>query len=193
MALILASKSPRRQQLLRQIGLSFTVRVTDADETMDPAKPPQEEVARVSAVKAAAAAAASGPDDIVVAADTIVVVDGTVLGKPASAEDAVRMLRTLSGREHRVMTGLTVQKGSRVVTHTEITEISFRALSDAEIRAYVATGDPLDKAGSYGVQGAAGSFVDRICGDYFNVMGLPICTLTLILRRFGVEVLGEKG
>ena len=192
MALILASKSPRRQQLMRQIGLSFTVRVTDADEKMDLTRPPQEEVARVSAVKAAAAAAESDPEDVVGAADTIVVVDGQILGKPGSAEDAVRMLHILAGRTHRVMTGLTVRQGDRIVTHTEITEITFRPLSDAEIRAYVATGDPLDKAGSYGVQGKAGAFVEKICGDYFNVMGLPICALTGILRQFGIEVIGEK-
>ena len=191
MALILASKSPRRQQLMRQLGLDFSVRVTDTDETMNKSLPPQEEVARVSAAKAAAVECA--PEDVIVAADTIVVIDGKSLGKPADAEDAVRMLRLLAGRTHRVMTGLTVRKGDRTVTHTEITELDFRPLSDAEIRAYVATGDPLDKAGSYGVQGMAGSFVRCIRGDYFNVMGLPICTLTLILRQFGVEVVGEKG
>ena len=193
MALILASKSPRRQALLRQLGLSFTVRVTDADETMDKTLPPQEEVARVSAVKAAAAAAVEAPEDVVIAADTIVVVDRTILGKPASSEEAAAMLRLLSGREHRVMTGLTVRQGSRAVTHTEVTDLRFRALSDAEIRTYVATGDPLDKAGAYGIQGMAGAFVEAIRGDYFNVMGLPLCSLTQLLRPFGVEVLGEKG
>ncbi len=191
MALILASKSPRRHQLMRQLALNFTVRVTDADETMNKSLPPQDEVARVSAVKAAAVSC--DPEDVVVAADTIVVVDGKILGKPADAEEAVEMLRLLSGRAHRVMTGLTVRQGDRAVTHTEITEVCFRPLSDAEIRVYVGTGEPLDKAGAYGVQGMAGSFVECIRGDYFNVMGLPICALTRILRRFGVEVLGEKG
>jgi len=191
MALILASKSPRRQQLLRQIGLDFTVRVTDTDETMDFSRPPQDEVARVSAEKAAAAVC--GCEDVVIAADTIVVVDGKILGKPASEEQAVEMLRMLSGRTHRVMTGLTVRKGDRAVSHTEITELVFRPLSDEEIRAYVETGDPLDKAGAYGIQGMAGAFVERICGDYFNVMGLPICSLTLLLRQFGITVIGEKG
>ena len=191
MTLILASKSPRRQQLMRQLGLQFTVRVTDTDETMDKSLPPQEEVARVSAAKAAAVAC--DPEDVVVAADTIVVVDEKILGKPADADAAVGMLRLLSGRTHRVMTGLTVRQGDRAVTQTVITELDFRPLSDAEIRTYVATGDPLDKAGSYGVQGMAGSFVERIVGDYFNVMGLPICTLTRVLRQFGVEVIGEKG
>ena len=121
------------------------------------------------------------------------VVDEKILGKPADADAAVGMLRLLSGRTHRVMTGLTVRQGDRAVTQTVITELDFRPLSDAEIRTYVATGDPLDKAGSYGVQGMAGSFVERIVGDYFNVMGLPICTLTRVLRQFGVEVIGEKG
>ena len=191
MNLILASKSPRRQQLLQQIGLDFTVRVTDTDETMDLALPPQDEVARVSAAKAAAVAC--DPEDVVIAADTIVVVDGKILGKPTSSGNAVEMLRLLSGRAHRVMTGLTVRKGDRVISHTEITELHFRKLSDAEISAYVATGDPLDKAGAYGIQGMAGAFVEGICGDYFNVMGLPICALTLLLRQFGVAVIGEKG
>lgn len=191
MNLILASKSPRRQQLLQQIGLDFTVRVTDTDETMDLSLPPQDEVARVSAAKAAAVTC--DPEDVVIAADTIVVVDGKILGKPTSSENAVEMLRLLSGRAHRVMTGLTVRKGDRVISHTEITELHFRKLSDAEINAYVDTKDPLDKAGSYGIQGMAGAFVEGICGDYFNVMGLPICALTLLLRQFGVTVIGEKG
>ena len=158
---------------------------------MDFSRPPQDEVARVSAEKAAAAVC--GCEDVVIAADTIVVVDGKILGKPASEEQAVEMLRMLSGRTHRVMTGLTVRKGDRAVSHTEITELVFRSLSDEEIRAYVETGDPLDKAGAYGIQGMAGAFVERICGDYFNVMGLPICSLTLLLRQFGITVIGEKG
>lgn len=191
--LILASQSPRRHELLRQMGLQFTVKVADIDETMDPSKPPEEQVAEVSARKAAAIAAASCAEDVIIAADTIVVVDNTILGKPHSPEEAKAMLRMLSGRTHRVMTGVTVQQGEKALRHTEITEIRFRELTETEISTYVASGDPMDKAGSYGIQNAAAVFVDRMHGDYFNVMGLPLCALTLLLRRFGVAVLGEKG
>jgi septum formation protein len=116
-----------------------------------------------------------------------------VLGKPHSEEEAKEMLRRLSGRTHEVMTGVTVRDESHRETFTEITKVTFRNLSDAEISAYVATKDPMDKAGSYGVQGQAGMFVSALEGDYFNVMGLPICSLSRVLRRFHVEVLGEKG
>ena len=191
--LILASQSPRRRQLMEQIGLSFTVKIADIDETMDPSKPPEAQVAEVSARKAAAIAETSRPEDVIIAADTIVVVDDTILGKPHSKEDAKAMLNLLSGHSHRVMTGVTVCRGEESVSHTEITEIRFRALSDAEIDAYVESGDPMDKAGSYGIQNAAAIFVSGMHGDYFNVMGLPLCSLTQLLRRFGVEVLGEKG
>lgn len=191
--LILASQSPRRQQLLQQMGLRFTVKVADIDETMDPTQPPETQVAQVSARKAAAIAAVSGEEEIIIAADTIVVVDDTILGKPHSEEEARAMLRMLSGRSHRVMTGVTVQKGNKSLSHTEITEIRFRELTDTEISAYVASGDPMDKAGSYGIQNAAAVFVSGMQGDYFNVMGLPLCALTQLLRRFGVAVLGEKG
>lgn len=193
MNLILASQSPRRQQLLQQMGLTFTVKVADIDETMDPSQPPEKQVAEVSARKAAAIAAVSDPEDVIIAADTIVVVDNTILGKPQNEDDARAMLRMLSGRSHRVMTGITVCRGDDTVSHTEITEIRFRRLSDKEIEAYVASGDPMDKAGSYGIQNAAAVFVSGLRGDYFNVMGLPLCSLTVLLRRFGVTVLGEKG
>lgn len=191
--LILASQSPRRQQLLQQMGLTFIVKVADIDETMDPSQPPESQVAEVSARKATAIAEISCEEDIIIAADTIVVVDDTILGKPHSEEEAKAMLRRLSGRSHRVMTGVTVQKGSEALRHTEITEIRFRELTDTEISAYVASGDPMDKAGSYGIQNAAAVFVSGLQGDYFNVMGLPLCALTRLLRRFGVAVLGEKG
>ena len=192
MNLILASQSPRRQQLLEQMGLTFTVKIADIDETMTPGRPPQEQVAEVSARKAAAVAATCRKDDVIIAADTIVVVDDTILGKPENEDAAKNMLRMLSGRTHRVMTGVTVRRGDDAVSHTEITEIRFRDLSDKEIDAYVATGDPMDKAGSYGIQNGAAVFVSGMHGDYFNVMGLPLCSLTLLLRRFGVAVLEEN-
>ena len=189
MSLILASQSPRRRELLGLTGLDFTIRVADIDETMDLSKAPYDEVARVSRLKALAVA--RKPEDVVVAADTIVVCDHQVLGKPRNDAEAFRKLRLLSGRDHQDMTGKTVLRGDEVITCTEVTDIHFRDLSDGEIRAYIATGDPMDKAVSYGVQGGAALFVTRLEGDFYNVMGLPVCRLALILRQFGLPVMGE--
>ena len=189
MNVILASQSPRRKELLGLTGLDFVIRVADIDETMDPGATPFDEVARLSREKALAVPREN--DDVVIAADTIVVCDGQRLGKPRDQEDAFRMLTMLSGRDHQVMTGLTVLKGDRSETITEVTDIHFRALSEQEIRAYIATGEPMDKAGSYGIQGGAALFVSHLEGDYFNVVGLPVCALTGILRRFGLRIMGE--
>lgn len=193
MAIILASQSPRRQELLRLLGVDFTIRTADIDETMDPALPPEEEVLRVGAEKAKTVAAACGAEDIVIAADTIVVVDGRILGKPKNAEDAVRMLELLSGRGHTVMTGVTVLRGAQIQSRVVSTQITFRRLTRREIEAYVSSGEPMDKAGAYGIQGRASIFVEHLEGDYFCVMGLPVCTLAQMLRAYGVEVLGENG
>lgn len=189
MQLILASQSPRRKELLGLFHIPFTVRVADIDETMDPGRDPAEEVARVSAQKAAAVP--RQPDDVVIAADTIVVLEGKVLGKPADAADARAMLQALSGRDHQVMTGVTVLKGQTCLTHTEITHIHFRELSQKEIEAYVATGEPMDKAGAYGIQGGAALFAEKMQGDYYNVMGLPVCRLFLMLRTAAPEILED--
>lgn len=189
MELILASQSPRRRELLARLGLRFSVRTAGVDETMDPSKDPFDEAARLSRAKAAAVDA--GPDDVVIAADTVVVLDGTALGKPKDPADAARMLRALSGREHQVMTGLTVKRGEWLRSLTAVTKVWFRALSESEIAAYTASGEPLDKAGAYGVQGLAACFVERLDGDYYNVVGLPLCPLTGLLRQAGVEVLGQ--
>ena len=180
MAIILASQSPRRRELMGLFRMPFTVCVADIDETMDSSKSPEREVARVSALKAGAVDRQAG--DIVIAADTIVVCDGQVLGKPKDEQDAFRMLKMLSGKTHQVMTGLTVQKNDHTVTHTEITDIRFRDLTDQEIADYIATKDPMDKAGSYGIQSGAALFVEGIVGDYFNVVGLPVCRLGQILK-----------
>ena len=142
MNLILASASPRRKELLGLFHVPFQIRVADIDETMDPAKPPFDEVARVSKLKATAVS--DGSDDVVVAADTIVVCEGRVLGKPHSEAEAVQMLQLLSGRDHQVMTGVTVVRGQRMITFTEVTDIHFRKLSEKEIVSYVATGEPMD-------------------------------------------------
>ena len=189
--IILASKSPRRQELLRLLGVEFQILTEEVDETMDPALPPEDEVRRVSALKAQAVTDRVSEQDIVISADTIVVLDRRVMGKPKSAEDAVQMLEALSGRTHRVMTGLTVRRGSCTESVTVITEITFRSLSGREIDAYVRSGEPMDKAGAYGIQGGASVFVSHLSGDYFNVMGLPVCTLTQLLRSFGVPVLED--
>lgn len=189
MQIILASQSPRRRELLAKLGLPFTVQAVRADETMDPGLDPRQEVARVSRVKAMAAQA--GPEDVVIAADTIVVCQGRILGKPRDKAQAADMLAMLSGRDHQVMTGYTLRRGSQVITGTEVSHIFFRPLDPAEIRAYVETGEPMDKAGAYGIQGLAGLFVERLDGDYYNVMGLPICRLCAMLRHLGVEILGQ--
>ena len=185
MNLILASQSPRRRELLGLFHLPFTVKVADIDETMDPAKDPAQEVARVSQAKARAIEREA--DDIVIAADTIVVLGDRVLGKPADEAQAEEMLTALSGRDHQVMTGVTVLRGDRALTHTEIKDIHFRDLSSKEIRNYIATGEPMDKAGAYGIQGGAALFAEKMNGDYYNVMGLPVCRLWQMLREIAPE------
>lgn len=189
MNIILASQSPRRKELMGLFHIPFTVQVADIDETMDPDKPAFEEVARVSRLKAAAIPRKA--DDLVIAADTIVVCQGRVLGKPADQADAARMLSLLSGRDHQVMTGVTVLRGDRCITCTEVTDIHFRPLSPKEIDAYIATGEPMDKAGAYGIQGGAALFAERLVGDYYNVMGLPVCRLGQILRQIAPEIMED--
>ena len=189
MQLILASQSPRRKELLGLFHIPFVIRVADIDEAMDPKKPACQEVARVSREKALAVPRET--EDVVIAADTIVVCNGEVLGKPRDELDAYRMLRLLSGRDHQVMTGMTVLRGNRELTHTEITDIHFRPLSDREIWAYIRTGEPMDKAGSYGIQGGAALFAEKMAGDYYNVMGLPVCRLGQMLRTLAPELLEE--
>ena len=190
MQLILASQSPRRRELLGLFHIPFTVRVADIDEAMDRTKPPLEEVARVSRLKALAVAGNS--EDVIIAADTIVVLEGNVLGKPTDRDDAIRMLTALSGRDHQVMTGVTVVRGSRILTHTEVTDIHFRPLSQGEILRYVDTGEPMDKAGSYGIQGGAALFAEKLQGDYYNVMGLPVCRLWQMLQQLAPEILEDN-
>ena len=189
MALILASASPRRQELLKLFNLPFVVRVADIDETMDLTRPPFDEVARVSRLKALAVERES--DDVVIAADTIVVCEGKVLGKPRDEADAVATLKLLSGRDHQVMTGCTVLFGEKCESFTEVTDLHFRELSEKEIARYVASGEPMDKAGSYGIQGGAALFCTHMVGDYYNVMGLPVCALGLCLKRMAPQLMEE--
>ena len=189
MQLILASASPRRKALLSLFGIPFTVRAADIDETMDPEKPLFDEVARVSRLKALAVS--RGEEDIVIAADTIVVCQGRVLGKPHSEAEAASMLRLLSGRDHQVMTGCTILYGDRAETFTEVTSLHFRPLSEKEIQKYVQSGEPMDKAGAYGIQGGAALFCEKLEGDYYNVMGLPVCRLYETLCRTVPEVMED--
>ncbi len=190
MTLILASQSPRRKQLLGLYGLPFTVKVSDIDETMDPAADPAQEVARVARLKALATQ--REPEDVVVAADTIVVCQGKVLGKPHSEAEAKQMLSLLSGRDHQVMTGVAVLRGSQERVFTEITDLHFKPLSEREIDRYVASGEPMDKAGAYGIQGGAALFCQRMVGDYYNVMGLPVCRLGEVFTQIAPDMMGES-
>ena len=172
--------------MLEKFGIPFVIRVADIDETMDPGKLPYDEVGRVSCLKALAVP--HEESNIVIAADTIVVCENKVLGKPHSQEEAKAMLRLLSGRDHQVMTGCTVLRGEKCETFTEVTDLHFRDLREREIDKYVASGEPMDKAGAYGIQGGAALFCERLSGDYYNVMGLPVCRLGEILREIAPEL-----
>ena len=175
---MLASGSPRRRELLGQLGASFTIAVPDIDETPHDGEEPRTYVRRLAAEKAAAVAA---PDDaLVIAADTTVELDGRILGKPVDAADATAMLRALSGRTHRVHTGVALRRGDAVIVDLATTMVTMTPIGDAALRWYVGTGEPLDKAGAYAVQGAGGMFVERIRGSVSNVVGLP---LALVARR----------
>lgn len=187
--IILASKSPRRRELLQKLALSFAVMTEDVDETMRPELPLTDEILRVSRRKAEAVRAQVSDNDIIISADTVVCIDGERLGKPRDRADAARMLRALSGRSHEVVSGVCVMQGDRAELAAVTTAIHFRTLGEDEIAAYIATGEPMDKAGAYGIQGFASIFVDRLDGDYYNVMGLPLCTLAGMLRKFGVKIL----
>ena len=191
--IILASQSPRRQELLCRIGLTeFSICVPRAEERCAPGLSPEETVAAISRAKAQAAADLCGAEDILIAADTMVFLDGARLGKPTDEADAFRMLSALSGREHAVCTGLTLRRGDTVLTQAERTLVRFRPLTAGEIHAYIATGEPMDKAGAYGIQDRGALLVEGITGDFFNVMGLPVLRLGRMLRRFGVDLLGGE-
>lgn len=186
MDIILASQSPRRKELLTRMGLSFRVVVSDIDEHMERSLPPDKLVESISAEKARAVQPLTAPDSLIVAADTVVVLDGTVLGKPADEADARRMLSLLSGREHQVYTGFTILQRDHIHSQSEETFVTFRPLTEEEIAAYVSSGEPLDKAGAYGIQGLGSMLVQGIRGDYFNVMGLPVCAFGQALEAFGL-------
>ena len=189
--IVLASGSPRRQELLQRIGITdFDIRVPQTEETYPAGLSPRETVEYISREKSDAAAALCTPEEIVITADTMVFLDGLRLGKPHSREEARAMLRSLSGREHQVCTGVTVCRGDRADTRCESTAVHFRPLADREIESYIDTGEPMDKAGAYGIQGLGALFVEGIRGDYCNVMGLPLFLLGRMLSDFGVDLLG---
>ncbi|HEX5226216.1 MAG TPA: Maf family protein [Bryobacteraceae bacterium] len=181
--LVLASKSPRRQQILRDAGIPFVVRSPDVHEERAPQESAVDYVRRLAQEKAHAVALES--DDVILGADTVVVVGGQVLEKPLDSRDAMRMLRALSGREHEVVTGICLRSESRTIVDSAVTRVHFVELTPAEIESYAASGEPMDKAGAYAIQGLASKFIDRVDGCYFNVVGLPVA----LVYRYWKELL----
>lgn len=188
--IVLASGSPRRRELLQRIGLTdFLVRVPEVEESFPEGLTPPEVVAYISREKAEAAAKLCEPGDIVITADTMVFLDNRRLGKPRDEHHALEMLTALQGRRHTVCTGVSVFRGAKRLTETESTDVFFRPATEAQLRRYIATGEPMDKAGAYGVQGRGALLVERLEGDFFNVMGLPVLRLSRMLETFGVSLL----
>ena len=174
--IVLASQSPRRKELLEKTGCSFTIDAADIDETIDQSKPLTEEVKRLSRSKAAHILQRH-PDSLIIGSDTIVTIDGKVLGKPADKNDAVEMLRSLSGRTHQVITGLCMLSSQKEYLFVSVNDVSFAELTEDEIEKYVNTGEPMDKAGAYAIQGIASRYITGINGDYYAIMGLPLCAV----------------
>ncbi len=187
--LILASGSPRRRELLGMFALPFEVIPARGEERAPEGLSPGETARALALAKAREVAGRAESGAVVIGSDTVVELDGQILGKPRDEEDAFRMLSALSGRAHRVFSGVCVLGGAGELAEFEETAVHFRPLTEREIRAYIATGEPMDKAGAYGYQGLASIFVERIEGDFFNVMGLPMCRLCRLLKEQGVELL----
>ena len=189
--IVLASASPRRQELLQRMGITeFDIRVPEAEETYPEGLSPRQIVEYISREKADAAVKLCGADEIVITADTMVFLDDARLGKPTDEADALRMLTALQGRHHTVCTGVTVRQRDHTVTESEETEVIFRPATQRKLLAYIATGEPMDKAGAYGIQGKGSLLVEGIRGDFFNVMGLPLLRLSRMLEQFGITCLG---
>lgn len=184
--LVLASASPRRQDLLRAAGISFTVQATNIPEDAQAGESARDCAERLAREKAQFIAA-QRPDDVILGADTIVVVDGKMLGKPEGEEDAKRMLRMLSGREHEVITGICLTGPGFVDVRSESTRVTMSELSEDELDFYASSGEPMDKAGAYAIQGIASRWIPRIAGDYANVVGLPVALVYRMMRDHGVE------
>jgi len=181
--LVLASQSPRRAEILRQAGIPFTVRVVPVDETPLPDEKPEDYVQRLAEMKALAVP--GKPDEVVLGADTVVVIDGEMLAKPIDDADARRMLALLSGRRHEVLTGICLKRGAQAIRDRAVTRVWFAPMTDREIEEYVASGEPMDKAGAYAIQGIASRWIPRIEGDYSNVVGLPVALVYAMLRERG--------
>jgi septum formation protein len=194
MRVVLASQSPRRKTLLELIGLQFTCSPADVDENLDDMPDDPVQACMRLAVSKARAVAGMEPEALIIAADTIVVADGRVLGKPVDQADAFAMLSLLGGREHQVITAVCVLNTATgcIQTRSEITRVRFRSIQEDEIRAYIAGGEPMDKAGAYGAQGLGAVFIEHIEGCFYNVVGLPLHTLYLMLQEQGVQLLGGK-
>lgn len=188
MDIVLGSASPRRQELLRQVGVTFRVIPSGVDEVVSTPMEPGELVRHLALSKAVDVASRE-PESLVLGADTIVVVDGDVLGKPRDRAEAIVMLQRLSGRSHQVMTGVALVGGGRQLVGHEVTTVQFIPLTLAQMERYADSGEPMDKAGGYGIQGRASAMIHSIEGDYFNVVGLPLCRTVHMLSQFGVEVL----
>jgi septum formation protein len=188
--LILASSSPRRAELLGAAGIQFAVRAANIDETIKPGESPRDYVLRLSREKACAVVR---EDEFALGADTTVVIGDQIAGKPADAEDAARMLRALSGQWHEVLTGVTLARGSQILSEFASTRVKFSGLSEDEIGWYVSTGEPMDKAGAYAIQGRAALFIERIEGSYSNVVGLPLQLVYRMARRMGIKLLVDSG
>jgi nucleoside triphosphate pyrophosphatase len=184
--IVLASQSPRRRELLSLIGIPHEVMPADLDETLLPGESPMEHAERLARSKAETVAARE-PAAVVIGSDTIVVLDGEILGKPRDGAEAAATLRQLSGRTHTVHTAVAVSHRGRTVSGIESVEVTFRPLTDAQIRSYIATGEPMDKAGAYGIQGYGAVIVERVHGDYFAVMGLALGRLVSLLESVGVS------
>lgn len=188
--IILASKSPRRKQILEQFGVDFQIEISDFDESQIAFKTPIEMVEKLSFEKAKIIAERN-PDAVTIGADTIVVFGNEIIGKPKSEEDALRILKLLSGNTHEVITGFTVMENEKSVTGYVSSKVKFKEISDSEIAAYIATGEPMDKAGGYGIQSKGGLFIESITGDYFNVVGLPVAALSDVLKDFEVDIVNN--
>jgi len=190
--IILASKSPRRKQLLKSIKLKFEVVVSDFNEDLIVEKNPKKLVEKISKQKAKTVAK-KHKNAIIIAADTTVVLDGGIIGKPGSKKDAIEILKKLSNRSHEVITGFTVldSKTKKIVTKSVVSKVYFKKLTEKEILAYIKTGEPMDKAGAYGVQDRAGAFIEKIEGDFFNVVGLPIFNVCKALLKFDINIISH--
>lgn len=188
--IVLASGSPRRQELLGRMGITdFTVRVPEVEESYPAGLSPEETVCYISREKSDAARRLCDENELIITADTMVFLDDKRLGKPKDEAQALEMLTALAGRRHTVCTGVTVRRGNMILTRAQSTDVYFRPATERELRAYIRTGEPMDKAGAYGVQGKGSLLVRRIDGDFFNVMGLPVEMLAEMLKTFEIDLL----